>query len=93
MSEEGRMGKEGSKEYLRGTKYIYLSPARNNSHLAWSLSSLDMAATDDRAAHPCCPIGFLKLARTAVMRVCVVSWASLGLPSNKEHAASRRWRW
>jgi len=31
-----------------------------------------MAATDDRAAHPCCPIGFLKLARTAVMRVCVV---------------------
>jgi hypothetical protein len=46
-----------------------------------------MAATDDRAAHPCCPIGFLKLARTAVMRVCVVSWAPLGLPSNKEHAA------
>ena len=55
-----------------------------------------MAATDDRAAYPCCPIGFLKLARTAVMRVCVVHghhWVT-GLPLEQGVRCWRRcWRW
>ena len=87
-------GKRGPKKYLRGTKvYLSISSAEQFPHtyLAWSLSSLGMAATDDRAAHPCCPIGFLKLARTAVMRVCVVHghhWVT-GLPLEQ---GARCWR-
>jgi len=34
-----------------------------------------MTATDDRDGHPCRPSGFLKLARTAVMRLRVRSRA------------------